>query len=335
VKKHFPVVAINLVAVAVALFAFDVWRRAQPLPGTSFRMEGTVANFWYQHVDDMGYLPLPDRRETARKFVGDQQIYDVSYTIGPDSFRIAQRPAGARACVLNFGDSNTFGEGVNDRDSYVWQITDVSGGTIAAHNFGVSGYGPHHILGGLESGRVGRSIACTPTHATILFIPEHIGRAAGRAPWDDRGPRYILQDGKAVREGNFNTPGLPKRPLPDLDEGILGWRRLLGIDALGSVEDAELSAAILIEAARRLQSQYPGIRVHVLFWKIFSSRRMDEVEVRLKAAGLVLHRPDDMMPGYVDNWQKWVLSPLDRHPNPEAHRRIASYIAHEIVGQKR
>lgn len=334
-KKHLPVVVINLLAVAAALFSFHLWRADRKPPGVDFRIEGTVAQYFYEEVDDMGYLPRPGRQVTARKFVGDQRLYDVVYTIGPDSFRVSQRPAGARSCVLHFGDSNTFGEGVNDNENYVWQLTDVSNGSIGTHNFGISGYGPHHALGGLQSGRIARAVTCKPTHAVFFFIPEHVGRIAGRAPWDAHGPRYALKDGKLIREGNFDSAGLPARAVPDLDEGILGWRRLIGIDALGTKEDGELAAAVMIEIAREIDRQWPGTKLHVVYWKIFNSRRMDEIAARLTTAGIVLHQPDAIIPGYTGQWQKWVLSPLDRHPNPPAHRRIAIYIAHEIVGEKR
>ena len=333
-RKNFWAIAINLAAVVIALLAFDVWRRAQPIPGMGHRIEGTSAINFYEDVDDLGYLPWPSRSATARKVLEGRTVYDVNYTIGADSFRVAPRPAGAEACVLNFGDSNTFGEGVNDDENYPWLLAGHSGGRIAAHNFGVSGWGPHQLLAGLQSGRFARALQCKPTHAVYYFIPEQVARVAGRTSWDTHGPRYALKDGKVVREGNFDTPGLPAKPTPDLDEGILTWRRLVGVDAMGSREEADLTAAVLIEAARELERLSPGTRLHVLFWKDEPNPLMDSIAAKLAAAGLVLHRPKDVIPGYRGTWQDWILSPLDRHPNARAHGRVADYIAREIVGRE-
>lgn len=334
-KNNSWAIAVNLAAAVIALLAFDVWRRAQPVPGMGHRIEGTSALNFYEEVDDVGYVPWPNRSATARKVLDGQTIYDVTYTIGADSFRVAPRPSSAEACVLLFGDSNTFGEGVNDNETFAWLLAQQSGGRIAVHNFAVSGWGPHQMLAGLQSGRFARALQCRPTHAVFTFIPEQVARVAGRTSWDTHGPRYALKDGKVVREGNFDTPGLPARPVPDLDEGILTWRRLVGVDGMGTPEEADLAAAVLIEAARELERLAPGLKLHVLFWKDEPNALMDSIATKLAAAGLVLHRPEAIIPGWSRAWRQWVLSPLDRHPNARAHAGVADYVAREIVGRGR
>lgn len=334
-KKNVWAIVVNLAAVVVAIMAFDVWRHAQPVPGMGHRIDGTSALNFYEIVDDVGYLPWPGRSATARKVLEGAPVYDVTYTIGADSFRVAPRPAGARACVLNFGDSNTFGEGVNDDENYPWLLAAGSDGAMASHNFGVSGYGPHQMLAGLQSGRFARALACAPTHAVYYFIPEQVARVAGRASWDTHGPRFVLENDRPVRAGNFDTPGLPRPATPDLDEGILGWRRLLGVDAMGTPAEANLTAAVLVEAARELERLAPGVKLHVLFWTEARTPMMEGIAATLAAAGLVLHRPDAVIPGYAREWRSWVLHPLERHPNARAHDRVAEYIAREIVGPER
>jgi len=122
------------------------------------------------------------------------------------------------------------------------------------------------MLAGLQSGRFARALACAPTHAVYYFIPEQVARIAGRASWDTHGPRFALENDGPVRAGNFDTPGLPRPATPDLDEGILGWRRLLGVVAMGTPAEADLTAAVLVEAARELERLAPGAKLHVLFW---------------------------------------------------------------------
>jgi hypothetical protein len=333
-RRHaFLLAIVNLAAVVVAIGAFELWRRNQSPPGSDLRLEGTIAQGFYDTEDDVGYLPRANMKVTARKMEGDTPIYDVTYTIGPDRFRVVPRAEAkeAKACILLFGDSHTFGEGVNDNETYAWQLAGKSGGRIAVHDFGMSGWGPHQMLAGLQSGRFPAATTCTPTDVVYHLIPDHIGRVAGRSKWDPHGPRFRLgADGRPVRDGNFDSPG-PKAPAPDLDEGILGWRRLFDVRQVGTREEAKLLAAILVDSARELQKRYPGVRVHVLDWDPYDNARIAEILPTLKAAGLVVHPIDAIIPDYRQDWQRYAIHRLDRHPNPEAHRRIADYIAREIV----
>jgi hypothetical protein len=135
-------------------------------------------------------------------------IYDASYTTGPDHFRVVPKVENAQRCVLLFGDSFTFGEGVNDDETSAAQIVAKSKGQVEVKNLGIGGWGPHQFLSGLQSGRFQKAITCKPTDAVYLFIPAHTARAAGRGKWDRFGPRFVVDDkGRAVRDGNFNTVG--------------------------------------------------------------------------------------------------------------------------------
>lgn len=333
-------VAVNAAAVVAGVLAFLLWQHFKPVPATT-RLEGTIIDGGIDRpTDDVGYISDANMRVTARRMVGNRALYDVIYTIGPDQLRVvppAVNGSGAAptSCLLLFGDSFTFGEGVNDDETYAAQVVSQSGGRVAAHAFGLSGWGPHQMLAGLQSGRFPRAITCRPTDAVYLFIPDHIRRVAGRAPWDVHGPRFRLgPDGRPVRDGNFDSGGAPL-PVPDLDEGLLGWRRLVGIRALGSPEEVQLTAALIIESARELKRLYPGIVFHVFDWDADDTVRSADVMHRLAAAGLVLHPLEAIIPDYVEHLDRYLIDPvLDGHPNPAAHKLIAAYILHEIVGKR-
>lgn len=331
-------VAINLAAVLGGLLAFGIWQRLRPVPGEGVTIEGTITAGFVVTADDVGYVPKPNQRVTARKLHAGSPIYDVAYTTGPDGFRIvpAANP-NPWACVMLLGDSNTFGEGVEDGETYAWRLFEQGKGGIAVHNFGVMGYGPHQMLAGLQSDRFARSLACKPTHAIYFFIPEHIARVVGRYSWDPHGPRYYLTAGRPVRDGNFDMPQRngPQAPPPDLEEGFLGWRRLLDVRRIGTPEEAELASALIVESARELRKLDPQLGFHVLFWTTYRDPRLDLVFDRLRAAGIVNHTADSIIPGYAADWPRHVLSIADRHPTAATHRLIASYIVHEIVAKGR
>ena len=38
-----------------------------------------------------------------------------------------------------------------------------------------------------------------------------------------------------------------------------------------------------------------------------------------------------MLPDYLEDKERYRISPLDRHPNPAAHAGIATYLAREVL----
>ena len=127
-------VAINLGAAMVAVMAFGAWKRLNPdqVDQAQFqtRMEGSIAvgGFFDQNIDDVGFIAAANKQVTARKMAELRVLFDVTYTTGPDHFRIVPEAKQAERCVLLFGDSFTFGEGVNDAETTAAQIVIKSQG---------------------------------------------------------------------------------------------------------------------------------------------------------------------------------------------------------------
>jgi hypothetical protein len=316
---------VNLVAALVAVLAFTAWKHLKSVQGLAdaTHMEGSItAGFYEQEIDDVGFISMANKHVTARKFLGTQVIYDAVYTTGADHFRVVpvavEQP---EHCVLLFGDSFTFGEGVSDSETSAAQIVRKSEGRVAAKNFGIGGWGPHQFLAGLQSGRFQRAVTCTPSDAFYLIIPYQIARAAGRGPWDKHGPLFRLgSDGRPVRVGNFDT------------DGGFSWRQLIGLNALTDTEEADLTTALILEGAHELEQQYGGIRLHVLVWNTDSSfplKIMERAELGMAAGGLAMHSMEAVIPHFSEVSQKYVI-PLEGHPNPRAYERIADYILREI-----
>src|SRR5207247_10000624 len=127
----------------------------------------------FTHADDtLRYAPDANRRVTARKLYRDQVLYDVTYTIGPDGLRVAP-PAydvAVGGCVVFFGDSVSFGEGVNDDQTFPYLVGLKTEGRYRIYNFAFSGYGPHQMLAALQAGRVARIVLCRSTRVIYLTI---------------------------------------------------------------------------------------------------------------------------------------------------------------------
>lgn len=317
-------VAVNLGAAAVALLAFGAWKAVEPPPARPTQVEGSVNGF-YQPASDVGYMPKANDTVTAREVAGRRTLYDVVYTTDRDQFRIVPQADGhPDSCVLLFGDSFTFGIGVNDGDTFAAQIVEQSNGRIAAENLAVGGWGPHQFLAGLQSGRFQRAVDCRPTDAIYLMIPTHIYRASGADnAWDTNGPRYRLgADGRPVREGRLG------------DRDKLSLRRLIGLNPMSDGDAADLTVALLLEAARDLRTLYPGIRVHLISWHNGGAPDgvVRTMEAQLAAGGLMPVPLEAVIPLYRFREGDYTVDPLDTHPNARAHRRIAAFVVRMIDG---
>ncbi|WIM09512.1 MAG: hypothetical protein OJF58_000463 [Enhydrobacter sp.] len=319
--------AVNLGAVVVAVVAFGAWKRLDPAQGATrpTHIEGSItAGFYEQGVDDVGFIARANMHVTAREVMGARVIYDAVYTTGADHFRVVPAAGKPDRCVLLFGDSFTFGEGVSDGETSAAQIVARSRGRVAARNFGIGGWGPHQFLAGLLSGRFQRAIGCAPTDAFYLIIPAQIGRVVGQGQWDKHGPRFRLgPDGRPVRAGNFDG------------SGWRGWRALIGLDAVPGMEEADLAAALVVAGATELGRRYPGLRVHVLVWNTdptFPAGIMARAEHGMTAAGLDVQSMAKVIPRFAEVWPDYVIDPgVEWHPNARAYERIADFILREVA----
>ncbi|MBV8392219.1 MAG: SGNH/GDSL hydrolase family protein [Alphaproteobacteria bacterium] len=335
-KRWRSLIGVNLGAVLVGVLAFGVWQKTQPAPQAP-HLEGTIVDGFDQIVDDVGYLPGLNYRVTAKRVADGRTIYDVVYTVDGNGFRVVPKAdANPEACVLLFGDSFTFGEGLNDDQTFAADIVKMSAGKVQVYNLGQSGWSTNHFLAGLQSGRFEKAVPCTPTDAVYLILQDHVGRAVGRSPWDKHGPRYRMgPDGTPVRDGNFDSPGPPLFPQSDLDEGFLGWRRiLLGKSSMGTPEEAKLAAAMLLAGNKELHRLWPKIRFHVIAWNPYDEVRLNEVLATLKAAGIDIRSLQAIIPDYLDHLDRYVIdTKYENHPNAAAHKLMAGYILHDIVGK--
>jgi len=146
---------------------------------------------YFQTHKILGTVPKKNIQITAQKSYRNKLLYNVQYTIDQNGLRIGfnhrQEPETA---VLFFGGSFTFGEGVNDNETMPYRFEEK--GIFKAFNFGFHGYGPHQMLAILENEMEKSIVSDTPSkYAVYQAIAGHVDRCAGRAWWDQSGPRYL------------------------------------------------------------------------------------------------------------------------------------------------
>jgi hypothetical protein len=294
-------------------------------------------------VDDslLGFRPKPNVRSRAVKLHGNDSLYDVMYTIGPSGLRITPPgiPGGSTHCLLFFGDSFTFGEGVQDSQTLPFLVAELSG--ARTYNFGFSGYGPHQMLAALEGGLVDSRIDCRPTFAVYQALPTgHVIRAAGHASWDRNGPRYVLSDSGVGRSGRFADP--PESLLPRILERLGAqlrrshlWRKFRPPFQITSA-DVDLGARIIAASRDELVNRFEFLSFHVIVWSdsLFGERGKvleERFLTGLAEQGISIHLVTDIVPDISIHWSDYTISPVDPHPNVKANRVIAGFIVNRIM----
>lgn len=326
-RAHLKTVWIHLLAIFAACGlaeAYFAWADTPRGEDRRFRTEGPRV---YRADETLGWALPADRSWPSAKYFGDELVYRVTYTTDSHGLRKSGpvRGPGDR-CVLFFGGSVTFGEGVGDTETMPFRVGAQSGFHVL--NFGVGGYGPHQMLAALESGRVRQVVDCDARFAIYQGINDHVARAAGKRLWMQAGPRYRLDEaGVLRRDGSFGDEhSRPAGVAAQLEKSGIYRRHFRGNPRLTEV-DFDRYLAILRKARDELRSAFPELAFHVLHWGTRYRERLEP----LRAEGIGVHFVDDVLPGYSENQAAYQLSRHDRHPSARTHALVADYVTREIL----
>ncbi|MCP4178188.1 MAG: hypothetical protein GY756_10510, partial [bacterium] len=162
------------------------------------------------HLDnrhELGYLPKKNSSWTASRYFDNDMVYKCIYTINKHGYRISPpHKEKVKGCLLFFGCSFTYGEGVNDTETLPYVTGILLEENYAVYNFGIHGNGTHQMLFTFENGIVENIVKHNVTHVIYQTIyPEHVNRLLGLQPWSKRDPRYILgEHEEVIYKGHFD-----------------------------------------------------------------------------------------------------------------------------------
>lgn len=126
-------------------------------------------------------------------------IYDAVQTIDE---HLQRKTASAEDAptIAFFGDSFTYGEGLNDSETLPQIFSDLEHRSLHVVNFGISGYGPQQFLRAIEAG-----VFRAQLKQSQLFVfqtaPWHAERTSCMHPGMLRSPRYVLREGRLTYTG--------------------------------------------------------------------------------------------------------------------------------------
>lgn len=337
---------INLAVLTFALGIGEVYFWAQePLERQMEYSEG-----FFSADEVLGYKPASGRTLSHRTSVHEEPLYQVDYTINADGLRISAPTdidmSSHHPCLVFFGDSYTFGEGIPDERTMPYQVWKKLSGQLRTVNFGLLGYGPHQMLAALQHGHLESRGHCRPLHVVYQAIPDHVSRAAGLEAWDFHGPRYVMSaDGGVRQDGHFDD--VPHTALLDrlrtfhrqfpaqvktaLEQSAL-YRLLLRSHRSVDAQDVALFGGIVGEVKQLIEKTYPGAQFHILFWDYDDDQQVvEQIQRELAHRGVQVSAISDILPDFPAARSRYEISPYDRHPNSMAHETIADFVAQSLV----
>jgi hypothetical protein len=303
----------------------------------TLRPQMTINTLEFNYEDpDLGYSPEPSQRAHVREVYGRTVLFDVTYTIDTNGFRVIPVAAPLAQCLVAFfGDSFTFGWGLSDTETMPNKFVAASGGIYRGYNFAQNGYGAHQMLRMLETGRFDRVVGDGPTNLVIYqAIVEHVARVVGRNTWDPRGPQYLItaDNQRVAYVGPFHSNAYVV---------LLEWLERSDIYSYvtskffyeqARVQDVPLYVAILKQVKREVEQRYGAGTFVIVMWYDSEVLDADPTE-QFKEAGLNVIPIDHVIPDITENRASYVLADQDWHPNAVANQRIAEFLAREVGPQ--
>ncbi len=276
----------------------------------------------------LGYGPKGDGVYTSKRVIKGKVIYDIVYTISNGIRLTPKSQTDLKSVALFFGCSFTVGEGLNDNETLPYFFNRANQFEYSVFNYGFHGYGPHQMLSFIEN-RVSKDIieAKEKKIAVYSFLMEHPSRAAGRSSWDQNGPRYEMKHGELKHVGTFSI-------LP----GKLGfvvsvshiYKRLFTTVKPG--RNDFVRTVEIIKKSRNLLGDL-GVPLVVFIWDYNASLMKEDYDFLVKELinnNIPLFYLHDVLPDYLSNQAKYVLSLDDCHPNALANEKIGLYLAKQI-----
>ena len=228
-------------------------------------------------------------------------------------------------CIIFFGGSFTFGEGVDDRSAMPYIVGTLQHNKV--YNYGFHGYGPHQMLSAIDNGMIG----CKPKSVVYQAVSAHVARSAEASSWDSHGPMYVLRNGQLKYNGHFDNQKeieytIMNKAVSQLEKSYLYIRFI----KKSTDYDINLFLAIVDGSRRKLVEIFPEVQFHVILWDHPDDAVYLKVRDGLEQRSIKFHLVSDMLPGYPSDMERYVIK-HDGHPNPIAHQLMAEYIVKNMV----
>lgn len=229
----------------------------------------------------LGFRFAPNATVRVLKSVDSKLVYATEYRSDACGRRITpSRPGSAPVrFALFFGDSMTFGEGLQPDETLPCRFGRLSPSTVP-YNYAFQGYGPQQMYAKIIDPVFEREVAEAAGIAVYGYFDYHINRVVGSTEvlrWNaGRHPYFLLRDGALVRDGTFLT-GRPR--LTAWYSWLNRFRifRALGIELpVVTAGHRELLCEIIHQSKLAFERKFPGSHFVVSMNPL--SSRVDDIQ---------------------------------------------------------
>jgi len=303
-------------------------------PNNDYKNTGSYAVSYFKSDDLLGYAPQKNVKVTSTKYFQDECLYDVVYTIDKNGLRkTPDNQNNADSCIVFFGGSFTFGEGLQDTETLPNRVSVKTNMKYNIYNFGFHGYGTHHMLAAIEFGLVEKIVHCQK-NAIFIYqaISHHINRASGLSEWDAKGPKYELVSDNDVRfMGHFDDKNIMIRKVLNQCNKSFTFVKLFSYQKAITDNNIKLFSAIIKKSENLLTDKYKNVSFYTILWDDKSDKHLDRIKYYLNFYKINVHLISNIIPDINDNKSKYSISPNDKHPNALANDIIATYIVENLL----
>lgn len=326
-------IAATLALVENALGWMQDWqKKAGNGPFAYFDSAQTYNTPAYWQLGPFGLQPKQGRFTAIKMAAPGKPVYDVIFTIGPDGFRVTpqfgyaadidSRPSKVLQRVNFFGDSFTFGEGVQDDQTMPFYFGGLQNSnptpSLLVKNYGIHGWGMHQALAIIQSP--------VDTKANLQFAltaPWHASRSACADSFSLGSPKYkLLSSGLVERDGYCRSFGWVEHS-PKPIRALITFSKIFNLvqDSLLITKNQDDQVRLYLGILKTMQSELKarGQRLVLGFIKaddswFVGSYSNEKILDQIRAMGIetidmtLANKNEDLNP-------QFYIHELDKHPS--------------------
>ncbi|NUN07178.1 MAG: hypothetical protein HUU57_15640 [Bdellovibrio sp.] len=281
---------------------------------------------------------LPEGRYTmtASSKISHKLIYDIHFNVDSHNRRRTPVSLEATQAIVMFGDSVTFGEGVEDAETAPYFLAELRKDTQVL-NMGMSGSGPGEFLFEVSQKPFVRLADLSQKKKIFIytFIDDHMERMICRSncmdndrAWVRNKPYYEDVDGVPEFRGTFedrvflNTVyrGLRKSAFLNANDVIF--------PPFFSGKHFDFFAAMMEQGQKNLQKNFPGSEFYVVFFPGRSGSYGAAAAQACKERGLKVLNYDSIDVYTLTGRRDHVIG--DGHPSPLTHYIFAKLLHRDL-----
>lgn len=306
----------------------------------------------YWQLGQFGLQPKPGTFTAIKMAAPDKPVYDVVFTIGPDGFRITPKYGSDSSefvkgnqtdmqLVNFFGDSFTFGEGVQDNETMPFYFgllkNQQASPTSFVKNYGIHGWGMHQALAIMQS-----PIQTKAKLQFALTAPWHASRSACADSFSLGSPKYkLLANGLVERDGYCRSFGWVERS-PKAIRGLITKSNIFNLvqDSLLVIKDQDDQVRLYLGILKTMQSELTAKDQRLVMGFIKAddnwftgSYTNQKILDQIKGMGIAVI--DMTLAGKNENLDpKYYIHELDKHPSGLGHEARAKLLVDYLEKSK-